>query len=56
MTQEQAMGIARHILTMAGGYLVSQGLTDQPTMVAIVGGLSAALGVAWSYFSKPKAK
>jgi membrane protein DedA with SNARE-associated domain len=47
-----AAGFARHILTIAGGYLVSQGITDEGTMAIIVGGLASLIGVIWSWKSK----
>jgi membrane protein DedA with SNARE-associated domain len=52
MSSEQILGITRHILTIAGGYLVSQGITDEGTMSIIVGGLASLIGVIWSWQSK----
>lgn len=55
MSQEQVLGIIRHVLTTAGGIVVSKGLTDESTMTAIVGGVVALVGVFWSIASKKKA-
>lgn len=46
--------LVRHILTaIAGGLAVKYGI-DGSTMDAIVGGASAAAGVAWSVYDKKK--
>ena len=52
MSQDQYSGIARHILTIAAGILVSQGYTDESTATTIVAGVIAALTVFWSIKSK----
>lgn len=49
---QSIMGIARHILTTAGGYLVAQGAVAQSEMEAIVGGVLALAGVVWSILQK----
>lgn len=54
MTQEQAMGVARHILTGIGGALVVMGYTDAGTVTALVGSAMTALGFVWSFMSKTK--
>lgn len=54
MSQEQVLGILRHVLTTVGGVAVSKGLTDESTMTAIVGGAVALIGVIWSIGSKKK--
>lgn len=55
MTQEQLFGIFRHVLTIAGGYLVAQGMLSEGALTEIVGGIMASVGVAWSWWSKPSA-
>lgn len=42
--------MARHILTLAGGYLVAHGFADAGTVETLVGGVMAAAAVAWSYW------
>lgn len=54
MTKEMVMAVARHLLTAAGGALVARGVVDAGSADLIVGGLVAAIGVAWSYFDKRK--
>ena len=55
MTQEQVMGILRHVLTITGGFLVAQGLVTDGAMTEIVGGLMAVIGTGWSWYSKTDA-
>lgn len=47
-----AMGYVRHALTGFGGALVTKGVMNGQQELAIIGGIMAALGVAWSHFSK----
>ena len=48
-------GVIRHILTSVGGYFVGTGIVDAATVEAIVGGVLAVAGVAWSLIEKKKA-
>jgi hypothetical protein len=52
MSNDQASGILRHILTFAAGVAVSKGYIDSETALAISGGIIAAFGVIWSWKSK----
>jgi len=53
--KEQALGFVRHVITFAGGFLVSRGKLS-PTDVETISGIVAALaGVAWSFLAKTKA-
>jgi hypothetical protein len=52
MNQSVILGIVRHVLTTAGGVLITKGVTDNAGVEAIVGGLVAAVGVVWSIFAK----
>lgn len=45
-------GLIRHALTMVGAVLVTRGYTDATAMDAIVGGVLAVVGVAWSMWAK----
>lgn len=56
MSQEQVLGIVRHLLTTVGGIIVSKGITDEGTMTTIVGGLVAVIGVVWSVWSNKKSQ
>lgn len=44
--------VARHILTAAGAVLVTHGYVDESTVQEIVGALSTAVGLIWSYYNK----
>ena len=52
MSQEQFLGVLRHVLTTAAGMAVAKGYLDDSSATAIVGGVIALLGVVWSYKSK----
>ena len=56
MSQEQVLGIVRHLLTTVGGIIVSKGINDEGTMTAIVGGLVAVVGVVWSIWSNKQSQ
>ncbi len=45
-------GILRHLLTIAGGYLVHKGVLSSEDLSTAIGGLLALLGVGWSVFAK----
>lgn len=46
------LGIARHLLTIAGGYLVAQGALDAAAAETLIGAGVAIVGVAWSVLEK----
>jgi len=49
---EKTSGIIRHVLTIAAGVLIQRGMLDESSAEAIVGGLIAMIGVAWSWRAK----
>lgn len=51
MGQQIALGMIRHALTLAGGYLVARGV-DGAAVDAMIGGLTAAAGLIWSALEK----
>ena len=51
---DQVSGVVRHVLTIAAGVLIQRGVLDESSAEAIVGGVIAILGVAWSWRSKAK--
>lgn len=55
MNKDQILGILRHLLTYAGGTLVTSGLGTQDQATAIVGGVVALAGIVWSVLQKKKA-
>lgn len=46
------LGFVRHALTAAGGSLAAGGYIGNDELTAIVGGLVAAAGLAWSVVEK----
>lgn len=54
MTPEIISAVVRHILTAVGGYFVAKGTIDQASVEAIVGGVVATIGLAWSLIIKVK--
>jgi hypothetical protein len=52
MNKEKVLGIVRHILTFAGGYVVAKGLVDGQQIEEIVGAVVTIIGAAWSVLSK----
>lgn len=45
-------GLLRHVLTMAGGYLVAKGYVAEGDVETVVGATLALGGVAWSALDK----
>ena len=52
MMSSAVMGIARHLLTMLGGYLVAKGTIDAAAAETIVGAGVSIVGVVWSLMEK----
>jgi hypothetical protein len=55
MTQEQLLGVLRHILTVAGGALVTKGYIDEAGLLEGTGLIVSLVGFVWSYLAKRKA-
>jgi hypothetical protein len=55
MKKEQVLGIVRHVLTFAGGILITKGLIDESTSLDIIGGTMTLVGTIWSVVEKNKA-
>jgi hypothetical protein len=45
-------GLTRHLLTFAGGFLVTNGTISDGELQAVIGGVIAIGGVLWSIFAK----
>jgi hypothetical protein len=56
MQKEMILGLSRHVLTAAGGYLLANGLADDSEVNEIVGALVTLLGAGWSIWAKVQAK
>jgi hypothetical protein len=54
MMNTALMGIARHLLTLAGGYLVAKGTIDAAAAETLVGAGVSIVGVVWSVLDKRK--
>jgi hypothetical protein len=56
MNKLQILGIARHILTFVGGFLVVRGYVDESTLTEIVGSTVTLAGLIWSVVDKTPKK
>ena len=52
MKKEQILGVARHVLTFVGGFLVVKGTIDESMMNELIGGAIALAGTIWSIVDK----
>jgi hypothetical protein len=52
---EMMFGLVRHLLTFAGGYLVSTGHLTEPDAEVIIGAIVAIAGTLWSVGAKKTA-
>ena len=50
--KDKILGIIRHALTFAGGFIVAKGLVDQVQIVEIIGAVMTLAGSIWSIASK----
>ena len=55
MKSEEVGGIVRALAAFLGGWLVSQGLVDSETGMAVAGAVTTLVVAAWSIWSKRKA-
>jgi len=54
MTQEQVLGVVRHVLTAVGGILIAKGLVGEGNWTELTGAVMTLAGVIWSIKSKAK--
>jgi hypothetical protein len=54
VTQDFIFSMLRHFLTLGAGYLVAHGIADAGTAETLVGGVMAAIAVAWSWYTHKK--
>ena len=52
MTFSLISGLARHLLTTAGGYFVAKGYIDATSVADVVGAVMVLLGTGWSAVDK----
>jgi hypothetical protein len=56
MNKNQILGIARHMLTFIGGFLVVRGYVDESTLTEIIGSTVTLAGLIWSVLDKTPKK
>lgn len=49
-------GVLRHLMTVGGGYFISQGVMDRSELETAIAAVITLIGVAWSVMSKLSAK
>jgi len=54
MSRDQIFGVARHVLTFLGGFLVVKGYLDEGLLNELIGGTLALAGTIWSIVDKNK--
>ena len=55
MNKQSILGIVRHILTFAGGYVAAKGIADQAMVNEANGAIMTIVGIAWSVADKRSA-
>lgn len=53
--KKEILGVLRHILTTAGGYLIATGAVDAATVEVAAGAIVTLIGVGWSIYEKRSA-
>ena len=54
MSRDQVLGVARHVLTFVGGFLVVKGYLDEGLLNELIGGVLALAATIWSIVDKNK--
>lgn len=54
MNIDHVLSVLRTVLKTAGAVLVTKGVTDESGLEAVVGGLIAGIGIAWSFWKHSK--
>ncbi len=52
MTRDMVLGLARHLMTFAGGMLATSGVVASSDVELGVGALVTLIGIVWSAFQK----
>lgn len=52
MNKDAILGIVRHVLTFAGGYIAAKGIVDQAIVNEGIGAAMTLIGIIWSVYSK----
>lgn len=54
MPREMIFGLLRHLLTLAGGVLVTRGYFDEAMLQTVIGAIIAMVTAGWSVVEKQK--
>ena len=54
MNKDSVLGLVRHVLTFAGGFLVTAGSLDPTSLETAVGAIVTLDGIVWSVVAKKK--
>jgi len=54
MSRDQIFGVARHVLTFLGGFLIVKGYLDESLLNELIGGAITLAGTIWSIVDKNK--
>ena len=52
MNKDQWLGLARHLMTLAGGFFVAKGMTDESTVNTLAGAVTTLASAIWSVADK----
>ena len=55
MNREMILGIVRHAMTVAGGFLVAKGYVEAGMVEQVAGAVVTVVGVVWSILAKKPA-
>jgi len=51
---EKVYSVIRHILSFAGGVLITKGIIDEAGLEEVVGSLMTMIAFGWSWYNKTK--
>jgi len=54
MSSDQFYGIVRHVVSAAGGIVITMGTSNADTVNQLTGGVLALAAIVWSIFSKSR--
>lgn len=52
MNQTELMGLIRHVVTVFGGGLITNGYVSSEDWQMVAGAIAAVAGIAWSIYQK----
>lgn len=54
MNKDQVLGIVRHVLTFAGGFIVAKGWLSEGAVPEVIGAVITIVGAVWSALAPEK--